>query len=146
MFASEPDKPTGIGSKSKDKKFSDHIMPLYNEADQILKRLVFEIKSQFWSPTLSLAHAYEAHAALIKSNRIFKDAVTRSKNRAFREAAIHEGLIQTLGNKTKATKALRDLLSEMNRVGFVLSSSASGWEGRVRQFYKSKDKRHSLKH
>jgi hypothetical protein len=139
MFASEPKKPSGIGSASKEKSTADHADPIKSaeQAESAINRLLIEIENNDWIPQQAEIAAYKASSAISNFLRVTKGAVTRSKMKTFRESAIFENLLEIFdGDAQRSIQLMNSVLNKMREYKIELGSNADGWKDRVRVFNK----------
>ena len=138
MFASEPKKPSGIGSKSKNKDGDEvtNPFPTIEEAVRVVNRLQIEIESLSWLPKKIQIEAIKARSAITEIERISKKALFRSQIKTFREYAIYGNLVEVFGNEEEAKFHLDSLLLKMKELGIDVSPNVEKWFDRVRTFQK----------
>ncbi|MBK8202639.1 MAG: hypothetical protein IPK68_10100 [Bdellovibrionales bacterium] len=128
----EPDKPTGIGSRSNTgEAFTDTVMPVVEKIEKQLGKLVADLEKGEWAPIsailpLSMSEMY-VREGVVKLREVIRIGINKSKT----EDEAHQMLSDQFGVKT-ATAIINALISDLREIGFKLNQNAAGWSDRVR--------------
>ncbi len=128
----EPDKPTGIGSKSKrGGPFKDDLLPLVQKIEKDVAALVKQLESSDWTPDLALQAAWSADLEIRTVRSKLRSAIVVGTNKSKTEERAFRQLAQQL-DESRAAEIINALIFDLERIEFDVNLTAHSWSDRIR--------------
>jgi hypothetical protein len=130
---SEPKKPPGIGSKTKDSNYSDEIFPSLNCLSSDLIALESAFQRTHWVPAITKLELKKTQNKVDDIKKILEALLVYSKERSYYEYIQYRNLVWVFNDDIKiAEKVVNDFIAALKRNNVPIFKGAEKWKQRLK--------------